>query len=339
MSDERSFSFVSPPYAMCPQCGAELFGRLWVRPRSYVRKYDQCGFTRSYDLPGITKKLLYLDQFAISGMMKALNPDDPGQEQARSQGWLELFEKLDRLTKLQLIVCPESPAHEVESLLYRSGFAKLRRLYELLSRDVTFLDPEEIAGRQLCRHAVDWIADNAEGPLELHERDAMKGQPHAWTDTIQISVHFPLNEEEIEESRRHRQSGAEGLEPVFRRWQGEGDRHFEDWYREDLEAWPRFVWGDFLRSTGRLLAGLEGMRQLDMEDLFPRTRSRELVFLLEKTFVRRASPTRRLSSESRSSCSLGRWTDCRNSGSPPSCGPDLHTRLRAAAANGHRTEA
>lgn len=130
MTRERGFSFVSPPYVTCPRCGSELFGRLWVQARSYVRKCDECRFTARYDLPEIRKTMIYLDQFAISGMMKALNPQDPRHEQARSEGWLDLFEKLDRLSKLQLVVCPESPAHEVESLLYKPGFAELRRLYE-----------------------------------------------------------------------------------------------------------------------------------------------------------------------------------------------------------------
>lgn len=155
---------------------------------------------------------------------------------------------------------------------------------------MTFHDPDQIVGRQLYRHASDWIAGKAEGPLVLLDHDAMEGQPHAWTDTIQISVHFPIAEEEIEESRLRREEGATSLEPVFRRWQQEADRHFEDWYREELEGWPQFVWADFLRSTGRLLAGLKGMRQLDTEDLLPRTRSRELVFVLAETLKNSGVP-------------------------------------------------
>jgi hypothetical protein len=290
MAQERGFSFVSPPYQRCPQCGAEAFGRLWVQPRSYVRKCDACGFTGTFDLPEIRKVLIYLDQFAISGMMKALNPEDPGHERARSEGWFELFEKLDRLSKLQLVVCPESPAHEAESLLYGRGFAELRRLYQLLSHGVRFQDPEQIIGRQLYRHAVDWIAGKATGPLELLEGDAITGRPHAWTDTMQIGVRFPVGEDEIAESRRRREAGAELLEPVFRRWQGEADRRFEDWYKEELDAWPQFVWADFLQSTGRLFEAMRGSGELDIDDLLPRTGSRELVYILMETFTESGVP-------------------------------------------------
>lgn len=287
---ERAFSFVSPPYATCPECGAKEFGRLWVNDRSYVRKCDACRHTERFDLPDIRKAKVYLDQFAISGMMKALNPRDPGHDAARADGWLDLFERLDRLSKLQLVVCPESRAHEVESLLYAPGFAELRRLYEHLSHGVSFRDPDQILGRQVYRHAVDWIAGSVDGPLDLPEHDAVDGKPHAWTDTLQIGVRFPVDDEEVEALRLRRETGAEALEPVFSRWQAERDLRFEDWYAEELEAWPQFVWSDFLRSTGRLLAGLQGLRELDAEDVFPNTRSRELVYVLVDTFQKAGVP-------------------------------------------------
>lgn len=288
-SEERP-SFVSSPYIECPECGASRFGRLWVRPRSYVRKCEECGFYGTFDLPDIKKTLIYLDQFAISGIMKALNPRDPGHEQARSDGWLDLFTRLDRLAQLQLVVCPESPAHEVESLLYQPGSAELRRMYEHLSRGARFHDPEQILGRQVYVHAMDWVTGKAEGPLPLEERDAFMADPHEWTETFQIKVQFPVSQEEIQESRQRREAGAASLEPVFRRWQQEGQRRFDDWYREELDAWSQFVWTDFLYSTGRLLAGLEGLLELEKEDVIPRTRSRELVFILAENFEKAGVP-------------------------------------------------
>jgi hypothetical protein len=46
------------------------------------------------------------------------------------------------------------------------------------------------------------------------------------------------------------------------------------------------VWSDFLERTGRLLADMEGRRELDAEDIFPGTRSREMVQVLLDAFAR-----------------------------------------------------
>jgi hypothetical protein len=138
--------------------------------------------------------------------------------------------------------------------------------------------------RQVYRHAVDWIAGRANGTLDLPEHDAIDGNPHAWTDTMLLNVRFPNEEEEAEGWRLRRERGAHDLEPVFRRWQSESDRRFEDWYQEERGGWPLFIWADFLRSTGRFIEGLAGRRELDMEDFFPETRSREMVHVLVETF-------------------------------------------------------
>jgi hypothetical protein len=277
------FSFVSGPYKSCPECGADRFGRLMVNGSSYVRRCDECRHTASFELPEVHKTMVYLDQFAISGMMKALNPRHPGTKGAKEEGWLGLFERLDRLSKLQLLVCPESPAHEAESSLYAPGFLELQRLYEHLSNGVSFKQPEQILGRQVYRHAADWIRRELGEPLELFEHDAIRGTPNAWTDTLRVSVHFPIDEDEIQESRRRRDAGARDLEPVFRRWQADTNRTFDDWYREELDGWPEWVWTDFLSSTGRFLAGLAGERELDADDFFPPTSSREMLHILIKT--------------------------------------------------------
>src|SRR6266700_4433882 len=121
-SGGRGFSWVSEPYETCPGCGAEAFGRLWVHSRSYVRKCDRCGHRERFDLPKLRKKVIYLDQFALIGMLRALHPDARKIPEAEAERWRALFERLDRLTKLQLVVCPESRAHEAESVLHARHF-------------------------------------------------------------------------------------------------------------------------------------------------------------------------------------------------------------------------
>src|SRR5881409_525479 len=65
--------FIRPPYIQCPSCGVdEQFGVLMIGA-GYTRRCRQCWHTESFDLPEIRKTVIYLDQMAISEMMKVLN--------------------------------------------------------------------------------------------------------------------------------------------------------------------------------------------------------------------------------------------------------------------------
>jgi len=72
--------------------------------RHYVRRCIKCWFDQSFPLPALNKRIIYLDQFVISNMMKELDPSNKNT----NGFYRSLFERLDRLSKLQLLVCPES---------------------------------------------------------------------------------------------------------------------------------------------------------------------------------------------------------------------------------------
>jgi hypothetical protein len=69
--------------------------------------------------PPHLKKVIYIDQFAISDMMKAIDAKARGHNRV-DPFWLRLFEALERVGKLRLAVCPSSPIHSEESLLAES---------------------------------------------------------------------------------------------------------------------------------------------------------------------------------------------------------------------------
>ena len=85
MTKVKTFKFdprdlISPPFIICPKCNQELFGVISIRNNSYSRRCKNCLYpvgtnrTADYYLPNLNKKVIYLDQFAISEMMKVLNP-------------------------------------------------------------------------------------------------------------------------------------------------------------------------------------------------------------------------------------------------------------------------
>ena len=85
--------FIMTPYLKCPKCGAQEFGVLSVRDTRCERRCRACLNLGTQRLPAIAKKIVYIDQFAFSNIMKTLCPDVQGHEAAaRQRFWEELFE-------------------------------------------------------------------------------------------------------------------------------------------------------------------------------------------------------------------------------------------------------
>jgi hypothetical protein len=66
---------ISGPFKTCPHCGAEEFGILGVGHEMYTRRCRACWFKAHGALPPLSRKVVYIDQFAISDRMKTLNAE------------------------------------------------------------------------------------------------------------------------------------------------------------------------------------------------------------------------------------------------------------------------
>lgn len=109
--------FIGKPFIVCPKCKKQdSYGLLMVNPSSYTKRCKECWYSKNYLLPQLNKKVIYLDQFVISNMMKAIN-DQLGKKEKVDKVYLKLFEELDKAVKLQLVICPDSTYHREESLL------------------------------------------------------------------------------------------------------------------------------------------------------------------------------------------------------------------------------
>src|ERR1051326_5596568 len=95
---ERTFRFdprdlIMGPFVRCPACQNTAFGILDVHRDRYLRRCKVCLETEFYDLPALRKPIVYLDQFAISNMMKAINPSTEAHRAGRVEPrWRELFD-------------------------------------------------------------------------------------------------------------------------------------------------------------------------------------------------------------------------------------------------------
>src|ERR1022692_4901045 len=107
---------ISPPWRTCPACGKDKFGVGVVSGQRLMRRCRDCWHKQYYRLPELRKKIIYLDQFVISNLMKLKNPATRGHAAvAADPFWRELHDLLFQLRQLQMICCPDSGSHVQES--------------------------------------------------------------------------------------------------------------------------------------------------------------------------------------------------------------------------------
>jgi hypothetical protein len=149
--------FILPPYTGCPRCGTNDLGILSVGRHRLLRRCRNCMGDSEEALPSISKRVLYLDQFAISNMMKSVDTRAPGHERVREQPeWLELYKRLDVLVRGQVVVCPDFENHRIESI-YSRFRPSLEWLYEYLSGGVSFRSSDAVTLRQLSSALSGWL--------------------------------------------------------------------------------------------------------------------------------------------------------------------------------------
>jgi hypothetical protein len=179
---------VHGPFVTCPNCGSNEFGIYQVGVEMYSRRCRQCWFKGSFPLPPLSRKVVYIDQFAISNMMKTLNARSPRHASAKADPfWLKLFEALERVVKLQLVVCPDSDVHHNESMVF-PWYEELKRMYEQFSHgDATFDSTDDVAMRQLNKALLAWL-DNKTPQYTFDPKDVVHGNLNHWREPFIISV-------------------------------------------------------------------------------------------------------------------------------------------------------
>jgi hypothetical protein len=211
--------FIVTPYLVCPKCSKQEYGVLHVGGNRCERRCRACWHTATTYLPEIRKKIVYIDQFAFSNIMKFLSPEVKGHERAASEPfWKELFEMLGVVCHLQLVACPDSREHEYESLT--SPFYKaLKNTYEHFSCGVTFDDAETIRIRQIAVLAKAWLRNESVN-FDFEPESICSGRLHDWSGRIFVTVDGVLPGV-VDELRTTRSKTHKSLQQIFERWQTE----------------------------------------------------------------------------------------------------------------------
>jgi hypothetical protein len=256
--------FVQEPFWTCPDCGAEgTFGVLMICKRHYVRRCIHCWFDKSVPLPPLQKRIIYLDQFVISNMMMTL---DPTVSKNVDGFYRTLFEKLDRLSKLQLIVCPESPIHDYESAV-DPRYEKLRAVFRLFSHGIGFHPTVTILHAQIARAFRCRL--NGEPCQADVERDfALTKNPDVWEERYRIEVNYTLAG--LADSLKTRSElVTQHLHKVCERWKNEQNFDFKQTFADELAGVGSALFIEHRRYLAHYAAVSRGEAPMDDEFLFP----------------------------------------------------------------------
>ena len=220
---EKAFVFdrsavIRGPRRPCPQCGLVALGTLHVTNNLHTLRCGSCSHDEAEPLPPLAKRMIYLDQMVLSEIAKKLDPVWRDEKPHVDDFWLEAFDRIDRLVKLQLIVCPYSPIHKVESSYAERYEPALRRLYEHLASGVSLRFPHEVFTKQLSEAFDAWSTGRDPDWSRITRADVIRGHLDRWSDHLHISVDFGRLPGEIESRRKSRDRTHEGLCQLWKEW-------------------------------------------------------------------------------------------------------------------------
>lgn len=274
--------FISGPYKNCPntEClASSTFGVFMPISDSdtYSRECTRCGYQESFDLPQIQKKVIYLDQFVISNLVKLLDKSHSSHLTIKSDPfWESLFKRLEKASKFQAIVCPDSFYHQNESLIGKINFKLMKRLYEHFSNGKTLYPDDIIQKNQIVRHFESWL-DHKKVLYQFKPEDiAFERDLHRWSVGMRISAGGGPYVGQIESLQKNSAITREQLKSIWARWQNEKDVKFVDRVKEEtlglgkgvLESTRQFMQRREI-TISKMAAGVTG--EMDLDGLLPPT--------------------------------------------------------------------
>lgn len=202
--------------------------------------------------------MIYLDQMVVSEIAKKLDPVWREEKPHTDDFWLEVFDRIDRLVKLQLIVCPSSPIHTVESLLLEQYEPTLRRLHGHLAAGVSFRSPHEVRMMQLSEAFDAWTEGRDPDWSCIASEHVIRGDLDRWSDRLRIAVDLNRLPGEIEGHRASRARGHDDIKRLFKRWSSEDQPSFDGFFQQELRGFANGAFECFWNHSERLHRALAG---------------------------------------------------------------------------------
>ena len=253
----------NPPFIVCPYCGKKTFGISEIFSHYYTRKCSRCFYPNPernepevrYRLPYLSKKIIYLDQFALSYMVRVMHPDLRATGNHRADDfWVQLYKKLDRLVKLQIIICPQSSFHLQESVV-SNFFESLEKMYHLLSRGFSFIQESQIRKKQFENSVKNWIwGISTKSTADFLIKDVINGDINSWLPReIQFSPsNYSLDYEY--KLRRARKRIHQQWIDEFYIWKEHSDAKFEQWVEDFYLSLTKNIFSNYSEYMKGIIA-------------------------------------------------------------------------------------
>jgi hypothetical protein len=226
--------FERGPFETCISCRApESLGILSAGGDSVRRRCKVCRFSFNEALPPVDKKVVYLDQFAISELYK-VKSQTRRQDAGNRQFWQDFHRLANRAYLLQQVIFPASNIHSDETIV--SPFASdLGLAHEMMSGDTSFEDAHKIAGKHELAYAEAYLRKLPPPELSSDVDDILEGRRNDWLRDMHTSVNtdYSLFADGI---RVNRTSAKTGLQALADKWAAEKPT-FNDILNHELESY------------------------------------------------------------------------------------------------------
>lgn len=243
-----------------------------------------CWRKQRFNLPALNVKLIYLDQFFLSNILRVLDPQTPAGRLLRlgphAAFYRSAFEKIHRLCSLQLLVCPNSSLHYDESVV-TPDFRELRRLWEILSLGATLHRPETIRDSQVMNFARKWIGLPPDEPQPGQRESIVAGRINAWQNWFQVTLNTGVNPELLTGLRETRTKKYEGFRRVYAKWQKEKDRGVDYWLTMERKGLSNVLKERLAARLTRELLVRSGRAQETFDDVLRATMDTDFRLLVD----------------------------------------------------------
>lgn len=241
--------FERPPFQKCFACGKpDGSGILWVGNHTLERRCRYCRNIVHTPLPDTDKKVIYLDQLAVSEIFKT-------KRKSRKAGaphegfWTRAHELCDQVLALQQAIFPASSIHRDESLVFKDG-DQLRLMHEMLSGDVALQDVNEVELHQIWEHLEAYLNDRHPA-ISFDVDEVLDGDKDVWLPDLHITANMDWSQF-VDDLRKDRESAAASMQPVYDRW-ASSKASFDDILKEELEAFGGSRASGYAASVQRMM--------------------------------------------------------------------------------------
>ena len=211
--------FETPPFIPCPLCGAaSSFGVLNIGGNRLSQRCQQCRFSEDTQLPALDKKVIYLDQFAISNIYKIQAGETLKQPHVHAF-WVEFSQQIRRAQMSQAVIFPASDIHHDETIVSRFP-SELRIAHEIFGGDTSFKNSRSLLLNQEIAFADAFIKGQPAPDFAFNVDDALEGRRNEWLPHIHITTNADYSSF-ADGLRNSRDRLHTAMLPLFEGWQKE----------------------------------------------------------------------------------------------------------------------